>query len=78
MNDTDPATQKLLYQLLASLSPEERLARMLNLCTFGRQLMLADIKEKHPQASDSEIRRLFAIRLRGPEFASRYLAESEG
>jgi len=72
-NDTDPEVQQNLYLLLSTLSPEERLARMLNLCTFGRKMMLEDIKQKNPQASDRELRRLFGVRLWGESFANKFL-----
>jgi len=71
--DTNDKVQKQLYQLLATLSPEQRFERMLNLCTFGRKMMLEDIKQKNPQASQSELRRLFGIRLWGQSFADKFL-----
>ena len=78
LDDTAPEVRKEMYRLLSTLSPAERFSRMLNLCTFGRQMMLADIKQKHPDATDSEIRRMFALRLWGPEFVEKYLNEDCG
>ena len=72
MNDTDDKSQRLLYSLLSTLTPEERLSRMLNLCTFGRQMMLADIKLKYPNADFAQIRKLFAIRVLGKEFVEEH------
>ena len=73
MNDTDPVIQKKLYELLKTLTPEERLERMSRLCQQGAELMITGIKQQYPDATESQIDRYFAERVWGKALADKYL-----
>lgn len=72
-NDTDKNVKTHLYILLRSLTPEERLSRMNNLCAFGMEMMLAGIREQFPNYSPKQTRQELARRLWGNEFVERFL-----
>lgn len=51
------------YQLMRSLPPSKRLALALELTQATRELILADLQHRFPQASQDEIRRRFIARV---------------
>lgn len=63
--DTDPAVQLALYRRLGKLSREERLRRMIQLCAYGRQVMIAGIRKKQPDITEPQILEELAKRLLG-------------
>lgn len=61
-SDTTPEAQQKRFELLRRLSPERRLALAFELTDTVRQLVLADLQHRFPQASEEEIRRRFIAR----------------
>jgi hypothetical protein len=61
--DTTPEAQRKHYELMRQLSPEKRLAMAFSLTDATRQLILADLKHRFPQADEEEIRRRFIARV---------------
>lgn len=61
--DTTPHIQGKHYELMRKLSPEQRLLMAFALTDATRQMVLADLKYRFPQASEVEIRRRFIARV---------------
>ncbi len=61
-------------ELLRSRAPHERLASALALTLATRELAIAGIKQRHPQADASEIRHRLAALLYGDDVADRIFA----
>ena len=61
--DTTPEAQRKHYELMRKLSPEKRLSLALALTDATRQMVLADLKHRFPQADDIEIRNRFIARV---------------
>jgi len=61
--DTTPQLQGKHYELMGKLSPERKLKMAFALTDATRQLVLADLKHRFPQASEEEIRRRFIARV---------------
>ena len=61
--DTTPAVQRKHYELMRKLSPEQRLALAFALTDAGRNLILADLHYRFPEADDNEIKRRFIARV---------------
>jgi len=61
--DTTPGAQCKYFELMAQLSPEQRLSLAFALTDATRQLILADLRHRFPQAGDDEIRRRFIARV---------------
>ena len=61
--DTTPEIQRKQYELMRGLSPEQRLAMAFALTDTTRQLIVADLQYKFPQANAEELRRRFIARV---------------
>jgi len=61
--DTTPEAQQMQYELMRKLSPEQRLSLAFALTDTMRQLVLADLHHRFPQADPEEIRRRFIARV---------------
>ena len=61
--DTTPEAQRKHYELMAQLSPEQRLSLAFALTDATRQLVLADLRHRFPNADNDEIRRRFIARV---------------
>lgn len=61
--DTTPHIQRKHYELMRKLSPEQKLSMAFALTDAMRQMVLADLKHRFPQASEDEIRRRFIARV---------------
>ncbi len=61
--DTTPQIQHKHYELMRNLSLERKLLMAFALTDATRQLVLADLKYRFPQASEEEIRRRFIARV---------------
>jgi hypothetical protein len=75
IQDTQPAALARYHELLRSQAPYERLARASALTRMVRQLAVAGIKQRHPDASGREVRVRLAVRLYGREAAGRLFGE---
>lgn len=61
--DTTPEAQRMQYEMMRRLSPEQKLSLALALTDTMRQLVLADLHHRFPQADSEEIRRRFIARV---------------
>lgn len=68
--DTSEKMENLRLELIASLSPEERFARMNRLCAFGKLAMLEGLRNQYPNFSENELRIIMARNLWGDDFAN--------
>jgi hypothetical protein len=75
IQDTQPAALARYHELLRAQAPYERLARASALTRMVRQLAVAGIKQRHPDASEREVRVRLAVRLYGREAAGRLFGE---
>jgi hypothetical protein len=61
--DTKPEAQRKHYELMRKLSPEQRLSMAFALTDATRNLILADLHHRFPEADENEIRRKFIARV---------------
>jgi hypothetical protein len=59
------------HELLRAQAPHERLAQAAALTRTTRQLALAGIRQRHPGASEEEVRARLIVRLYGRSVAQR-------
>ena len=71
MNDTAPAIAALVLDGYRKMTPNERLRRMSALTVDLRRLIVADIRRRHPNATDDEVRAELGRRWLPPELAQR-------
>ena len=71
MRDTGTAALDRYHELLRAQAPHERLAQALSLTRMVRTLAMAGIRQRHPHASDQEVRVRLTVRLYGREVATR-------
>ncbi|HEY2028349.1 MAG TPA: hypothetical protein VGH20_03980 [Myxococcales bacterium] len=71
MRDTSPDQQAAYYARLAGLSPAQRLRIAARLSTAVHRLAEAGIRERHPAATEAEMRIRLAVRLYGRAAAGR-------
>ena len=58
--DTDEATERKLIELTRAMSDEKRLNLLFSMIETGRQLSLAGLKSRYPQASQEELKKRYA------------------
>jgi hypothetical protein len=58
--DTDEATERKLIELTRAMSDEKRLNLLFSTIETGRQLSLAGLKSRYPQASQEELKKRYA------------------
>jgi hypothetical protein len=61
--DTTPEAQSKHYELMRKLSPEQRLSMAFALTDATRNLILADLHHRFPEANENEIKRKFIARV---------------
>jgi len=61
--DTTVDAQRKHYELMQRLSPEQKLSMAFALTDATRQLVLADLKHRYPDADAEELRRRFIARV---------------
>jgi hypothetical protein len=61
--DTTEDAQRKHYELMQRLTPEQRLSMAFALTDATRQLVLADLKHRYPDADSEELRRRFIARV---------------
>lgn len=61
--DTTPEAQRKHYELMRKLSPEQRLSMAFALTDATRNLILADLHHRFPDADENEIKRKFIARV---------------
>lgn len=62
-SDTSPEAQRMQIELLRRLSPSQKLALAFELTEAMRNLVLADLHHRFPEADPLEIRRRFIARV---------------
>jgi hypothetical protein len=62
-SDTTPEAQQMHYEMMRRLPAPQRLALAFELTEAVRKLILSDLHQRFPQASDQEIRRRFIARV---------------
>ena len=75
MLDTTSASLGRYHELLRAKAPHERLAQALSLSRMVRELAVAGIAERFPDASPDELRVRLAVRLYGAELARRVFGQ---
>jgi hypothetical protein len=71
MNDTSPRADARYHDLLRAMPPERRLEAAMKLSAAVRELCLAGLRERHPNASVDELRTRLVVRLYGRAAATR-------
>jgi hypothetical protein len=69
--DTSPAANARYHELLRAMPPERRLEVAMGLTQTVRELALAGIHDRHPQADEHEMRVRLTVRLYGRAVAVR-------
>lgn len=69
--DTHPAAERVLLELLRAASPARKLQLLLSANHTGRLLALAGLRERHPGESSARLRRRLADLWLGPELATK-------
>ncbi|MGH7165634.1 MAG: hypothetical protein ACREIS_08940 [Nitrospiraceae bacterium] len=70
MNDTAPAIAQRYRTLLLARSGEERLKMGCSMHAAAQALVLASVRERHPEASPATVRRELFLRFYGQDFNS--------
>lgn len=71
MNDTSPAASARYHELLRAMGPERRLETAMALSRGVRELAMAGLRSRHPNADEQELRVRLTVRLYGREAAIR-------
>ena len=69
--DTDPAAERVLFQLLREATPARKMRMILEANRTARALALAGLRARHPGDSPERIRRRLADLWLGPELAAK-------
>jgi len=75
MVDTSPEADARYHELLRRLSPERRLEAAIRLSSAVRELAVAGIRARHPEASEHELRVRLTVRLYGRSHARRLFGD---
>jgi hypothetical protein len=71
LTDTHPEAERILIRLLREVPVWRKLQMMGDLNRTANQLALEGLRDKYPQATDSELKRHLADLLLGPELAQK-------
>ena len=72
-SDTSPEARRVLYDLYRRMSPARKFELICDTYEMGKQLALAGLRMRHPNATEDELRRLWAQQHLGRElFAEVY------
>lgn len=74
MNDTHPAAEAVLNDLLQQAPVWRKLELMVQLNATGRALALSDLRRRFPDASEAFIERQLAERMLGKQLADAVMA----
>jgi hypothetical protein len=69
-SDTSPEAEAVLRDLLRRAPAWRKMRALGQLNDMAKTLVLSDLRERHPHATDAELRRLLADRLLGKELAA--------
>lgn len=71
MRDTSDSGSRRYHELLRVCAAHERLAQAMALTTMTRELAMAGLRARHPNADASELRVRLTVRLYGRDAATR-------
>ena len=71
-SDTSPEMDRKLIEMIASMTPEQRLKKLGSLSDFVKQAVIAGILQDFPDSSEEEIRQRYIARTYGNEISSRF------
>ena len=66
-NDTHPAIRKMLIEGYRAMSPAQKLAIVNGLTQMVIKLAMSDVRRRHPEADEREVRLRVASRWLGPD-----------
>lgn len=66
-DDTSPEAMRIQHQMYREMSPGVKLKLVFQTYHTGRQLAVAGIRLRHPEADEAEVRRLWTQQHLGPE-----------
>ena len=69
--DTTPETEEVLFDFWRQAPAWQKWQSMLSLNQMARKLAIAGLRNRHPDASEAELRRLLADLILGPETAAK-------
>lgn len=72
--DTDPRIEKIQIELLRKATPQRKFQMVAQMNYTVRAFMVAGLKQRNPQASPENLRRLLADLLLGEELARKVFA----
>jgi hypothetical protein len=75
--DTAPDMEALQVQLLRTIPPWRKMEMLAGLNASARSLAMVGLRQRFPQASESELKRRLADLLLGPDLARKVLGEAE-
>jgi hypothetical protein len=75
--DTSPAMEALQVQLLRTAPTWRKMELLAGLNASARSLAIAGLRQRFPQASESELNRRLADLLLGPDLARKVFGEVE-
>jgi hypothetical protein len=67
--DTSPEAEELLLSLMRQTPPWRKMELLDGLNAMAREFAMAGLRQRHPGATESELRRRLADLLLGPEMA---------
>ncbi len=73
--DTSPEQLRRYHELLRSMTPAQRLRQAAALTMAVRTMAIAGIRQRHPNATEEEVRARLAVRLDGRAAARRLCRE---
>ncbi len=65
--DTNLAADEVQFELLRRMTPEQKGALLTNLTLSVQELAMSGMRERHPHASDEELRLRLAVQRLGEE-----------
>ena len=72
LSDTSPEMDRKLNEMIAAMTPEERLLRLGSLSDFVKQAVIAGILQDFPNISEEEVRQHYVARTYGNDISSRF------
>lgn len=73
LTDTDPRAERVLIEGLRAMPAWRKIDLMGQMSEMAKQLALAGVRQRHPEADEAEVRRRLADIMLGPELARQAL-----
>ncbi len=68
--DTSPEAERILIELWRKRTSAQQLQSIVTMRQMARELILSDLREKHPRADQNQLNRLLLARMAGEEISS--------